>query len=315
MRFIVIGAGVLGSLYAGRLAVSGQDVTLLARGARLAELLRAPVRLIDEAANRSVTVQMPVVPSIDPADEFDIGLVMVRADQVAELLPQLAASRGVRSFLFMHNRAAGSSALAAAVGPQRLLQGFPGASGRRQGNTVYYRLIPEQATTLGSSNRSPSQPLRDCAAAFEQAGFKVTLSHRMEDWLKTHAVFVTAIAGAIYQADGSACRLSKRPDVLRVMVQAIKEGFRGLTAQTIAIEPRKLALLFALPSVIPQLYWRRYLARPPAELFFAKHARAAPGEMFALIEELRAVLPPNPTERPSLEILWEAVANAARRSQ
>jgi 2-dehydropantoate 2-reductase len=315
MRFIVIGAGVLGSLYAGRLAVRGQDVTLLARGARLAELRRAPLHLIDDAANMSVTVQVPVVPSIDPADKFDIGLVMVRADQVAELLPQLAASRGVKSFLFMHNRAAGSTALAAAVGPKRLLLGFPGASGRREGNTVSYRLIPEQATTLGSLNRSLSQPLRDCAAAFEQAGFKVTLSHRMEDWLKTHAVFVTAIAGAIYQVDGSALRLSKRPDVLRIMVQGLKEGFRGLTAQTIAIEPRKLAVLFALPSVIPRLYWRRYLARPAAELLFAEHARAAPTEMSALIEELRAVLPPNPTERPNLEILWGAVANAASRSQ
>jgi 2-dehydropantoate 2-reductase len=315
MRFIVIGAGVLGSLYAGRLAVSGQDVTLLARGARLAELRRAPLRLVDEAANTSITVQMPVVASIDPADEFDIGVVMVRADQVAELLPQLAASRGVKSFVFMHNRAAGSAALAAAVGPERVLLGFPGASGRRAGNTVYYRLIPEQATTLGSLNATPSQPLRDCAAAFEQAGFKITFSHRMEDWLKTHAIFVTAIAGAIYQADGIALRLSKRPDVLRLMVQGIKEGFRGLTAQTIAIEPRKLAVLFAFPSVIPQLYWRRYLARPAAELFFAEHARAAPGEMLALIEELRAVLPPNPTERPNLEILWGAVASAARRSE
>jgi ketopantoate reductase len=52
MRIVVIGAGVLGSLYAGRLASSGQDVRLLARGARLAELQREPLQLFDDAGRR-----------------------------------------------------------------------------------------------------------------------------------------------------------------------------------------------------------------------------------------------------------------------
>jgi 2-dehydropantoate 2-reductase len=38
MKILVYGAGVLGSLYAARLADSGNDVTILARGQRLIDI-------------------------------------------------------------------------------------------------------------------------------------------------------------------------------------------------------------------------------------------------------------------------------------
>ena len=120
MRVLVIGAGVLGSLYAGRLAAAGNEVTLLARGSRLAELQREPLRLVNDADGTSTLATLAVVPKLEPTDAYDMGLVMVRADQVKDLLPKLSANSGVKFFLFMHNRAAGSSALARAVGPGRL---------------------------------------------------------------------------------------------------------------------------------------------------------------------------------------------------
>lgn len=45
MRIVVIGAGVIGSVYAGRLAAAGHDVSLLARGSRKATLERDGVIL------------------------------------------------------------------------------------------------------------------------------------------------------------------------------------------------------------------------------------------------------------------------------
>jgi 2-dehydropantoate 2-reductase len=311
MRILVIGAGVLGSLYAGRLAAVGNDVTLLARGSRLAELRRAPLRLVNEADGTSIVPRLTVIPELEPTDAYDTAIVVVRADQVEELLPKLSASPAVKFFIFMHNRAAGSAALARAVGKDRFLLGFPGAGGTRDENEILYRLIAEQPTTLGEPNGNLSQRLQDIAKLFAEAGFRVTLSRHMEDWLKTHAVFVTAIAGAIYRAEGSAAALARQADSIRTMVHGIRQGFQALSAAGVAVEPRKLALLFALPDVIPEFYWRRYLTRPAAELIFAGHSRAAPGEMWALVKELREIVPPDPGTHAELEALWEAVAEAA----
>jgi hypothetical protein len=88
----------------------------------------------------------------------------------------------------------------------------------------------------------------------------------MDDWLKTYAVFVTAIAGAIYLAEGSPAVLARQRDGIRALVRGIQQGFSVLSAAGIVIEPRKLALLFALPAVIPETYWRPVAARSSSSL-------------------------------------------------
>jgi 2-dehydropantoate 2-reductase len=311
MRIVVVGAGVLGSLYGARLAAAGQSVTLIARGGRLAELQRGPIRILNEADGVTGVETVEAVSSLEPDDAYDLALVMVRADQIDDLLLELAASRGVKAFLFMHNRAAGSSALARAVGPERLLLGFPGASGRLDNATVRYRLIQEQPTTLGEPDGRLSPRLRHVAKIFEAAGFRVALNRRMDDWLETHAMFVTAIAGAIYLADGSTSALAASRENMRTLVRGVRQGFRALTKAGVSIEPRKLALLFALPSMVPQSYWRSYLVRPAADLIFARHAQAAAGEMLKLVEELRLTVRLAPGSAPELEALWAAVVTAA----
>ena len=314
MRIVIIGAGVLGSLYGSRLAAAGHSVTVVARGSRLTELQRGPIVISNDEDGVIATATVEAVPNLMPDDDYDLAHVVVRAEQIDDLLPDLAANRGVKAFLFMHNRAAGNSALAQAVGPERLLLGFPGAGGWLDGTTVRYRLIPEQPTTLGEPDGRLSPRLRQVAEIFEKAGFTVALNRRMDDWLKTHAMLVTAIAGAIYLADGSTTALANSRESVRTLARGIRQGFGLLSESGVGIEPKKLALLVGLPPLLPQLYLRRLLARPASELTMARHANAVPGEMLKLIEELRAIVRLEPRKAPELEALWAAVTAAASRS-
>ena len=52
MRIVIVGAGVVGSIYGDRLARSGHDVTLLARGRRLADLRAHGLVVEDASATR-----------------------------------------------------------------------------------------------------------------------------------------------------------------------------------------------------------------------------------------------------------------------
>ena len=314
MRVVVIGAGVLGSLYGARLAAAGHFVTVVARGSRLTDLQRGPIVISNDEDGVIATATVEVVPNLMPDDDYDLALVVVRAEQIDNLLPELAANRGVKTFLFMHNRAAGSLALAQAVGPERLLLGFPGAGGWLDGATVRYRLIPEQPTTLGEPDGRLSPRLRQIAEIFKRAGFTVAVNRRMDDWLKTHAMLVTAIAGAIYLANGSTSALAKSRESVRTLVRGVRQGFGLLAEAGVVIEPKKLALLVCLPAILSQLYLRRLLARPASELILARHANAVPGEMLKLVEELRAIVRLVPRKAPELEALWAAVTAAATRS-
>ena len=59
MRILVFGAGPLGSLLAARLHQGGQDVTLLARGDRLAQLRQYGVILKSWTSKEEETIQVP----------------------------------------------------------------------------------------------------------------------------------------------------------------------------------------------------------------------------------------------------------------
>ena len=313
MRIAVIGAGVLGSLYAARFAAAGQTITLVARGDRLTQLQHGPIQILNEDNDTRAAATVEVVANLDPDADYDLALVVVRADQIDALLPALSANRGVKTFLFLHNRAAGHAALAQAVGPERMLLGFPGAGGWLDGDTARYRLIPEQPTTIGEPDGSLSPRLRQIAKALESAGFTVALSRHMDDWLKTHAMLVTAIAGAIYLGHGSTAVVARSRDVIRTLVRGIRQGFGLLSGAGVRITPRKLGLLVGLPAILTEIYLRRFLARPASELILARHANAVPGELATLVAELRAIVRLEPGVAPDLETLWAAVSAAANR--
>ncbi|HEU5102343.1 MAG TPA: 2-dehydropantoate 2-reductase N-terminal domain-containing protein [Roseiflexaceae bacterium] len=133
MKILIYGAGVLGSLYAVRLAQAGYDVTILARSQRLADLRARGIVLVDSHTGQQTTTRVNVVEQLAPEDAYDLIIVLMRRNQVDAILPALASNRHTPSILFMTNNAAGAATYVAALGTERVLLGFPGAGGVRAG--------------------------------------------------------------------------------------------------------------------------------------------------------------------------------------
>jgi hypothetical protein len=109
MKLLVYGAGVLGSQFSVRLHEARVDVSLLARGERLAALRRHGVHLAERDSPDFRRV--PVVEH--PAGGYDLIAVCVRAHQVDAVLESLADVDG--DLLFLLNWAAGAEPLGAAL--------------------------------------------------------------------------------------------------------------------------------------------------------------------------------------------------------
>ena len=56
MRVLIVGAGVIGSVYTGKLLEAGHEVALLARGRRLSELQAHGLMLEDAESGRHTEV-------------------------------------------------------------------------------------------------------------------------------------------------------------------------------------------------------------------------------------------------------------------
>jgi 2-dehydropantoate 2-reductase len=309
MRILVYGAGVLGSLYGARLQESGNDVTILARGQRLADIREHGIVLVDALSGRRGVTRVATSERLAAEDAYDLIVVLVRRDQVDVLLPALAANIGTPNILFMVNNPLGYDEWIRAVGRDRLLVGFAGAGGTREGHVVSCSVVPGmlQATTLGEPDGSTSPRLRHIAATFRAAGFPVALSRNMDAWQKTHVAWVSPVANAIYMAGGSNYRLAHTRDGLVLLVRAVREGFAVLRALRVPVTPARHRLWKLMPEPLLVIALSRVLNTRMAEIVATRHANAARDEMRLVAEEFKSLASRAGMRTPAMDRLAEHI--------
>ena len=302
MRILVLGAGVIASVYAGKLLEAGHEVVLLARGSRLADL-RSHGLLLEDAQSGNRTAQPVVVISeLASADHFDLVLVPVRSEQLMSTLAVLTAMTDGSDVLFFGNTGDHGAELVAALG-ERALFGFPAAGGTRDGSTIKYVLIRQQKTMLGEPDGTTTSRIRRLQHILDGAGFPTLVSADIHAWLLGHAAFVVPIAFALYRVGIDGPSLAADPAIMRLMVLATREAFSALHATGNGEIPMNLRALYRLPTVLVIAYWRRVLSSARGELWFGAHSRAAPEEMHALARDLQQAMRLTGRLTPNLERL------------
>jgi 2-dehydropantoate 2-reductase len=303
MRILVLGAGVIGSVYAGRLLQAGHRVVLLARGERLTHLRTGGLVLENSESKQRVKLPIPVLDGPQADQRYDLVLVTVRAEQLAATLPVLIAMNDGSDVLFFGNLAGHGPALIEALGP-RAVFGFPAVGGIQDGAVVRYVLIGQQKTTLGEPSGATSSRVRRLQTMFSGAGFATTITANIDGWLLGHAAFVVPMAFALYRVDTDAGRLARDAAMLRLMVRATRQAFQALRVVGIGEIPTNLTILYLrMPERFAVQYWRRVLASPRGELWFAAHSRAAVQEMTSLANELQAAVHRTGYAAPDLDTL------------
>ena len=133
------------------------------------------------------------------------------------------------------------------------------------------------------------------------AGFRVALVRDMDSWLRRHAVFVTAIAGALYcverRCEPTSIGLTTGGER---RIRAVREGWAALDRRDVAPAPLALRAIFRwVPLPFASAYWRRLLRSRRGELYFALHTRHAPLETGRPRLLLTSVRSSQMTPRPS----------------
>ena len=260
MKLLVYGAGVLGSQFAVRLHEAGHDVSLLARGDRLAALRRHGVQLAEGTGADVRRVPVPVVEH--PAGRYDLIAVLVRAHQLDAVLESLAGVEG--DVLFLLNWAAGPEPLGAVIGPERVLLGSPTAGGTMDGDVVRYRaanlLTRLTPTPIGEPSGRVTPRLERIVRELRTAGINAKAEPRMDARLRTHAALVVPLGQAVLAAGGPAA-LADDPAAVRDMIRLIRQNLAGMTTPTV---PRGFVALQTLPPGLLVAVVRRFLRSPTA---------------------------------------------------
>jgi 2-dehydropantoate 2-reductase len=285
MKILVYGAGVTGSLVAARLHEAGHDVSLLARGERLAALRRHGLHLAEGDSPAVRRLPVPVVEH--PAGGYDLIAVFVRTHQVDAVLQSLVGVRG--DVLFLASWAAGAEPLGAVIGRERVLLGFPAYGGTMDRDVVRYRpagrltrLVP---MPVGEPDGRATPRLERIVRAFRTAGIHAKAEPRMDTWLKTHAAFVVPLGQAAYAAGGPRA-LADDPGAVRDMVRLIRHNVAAMPTPPV---PRGFGALRTLPEGLLVAVLRRFLRSPTAvHSGLSDLSPATPAEYERLAEQMRA---------------------------
>jgi len=260
VKVLVYGAGVCGSLFSARLYEAGHDVSLLARGERLAALRRHGVQLAEADSPAVRRVAVPVVEH--SAGGYDLIAVVVRAHQVGAVLESLAGVEG--DVLFLLNWAAGAEPLGAVIGHERVLLGFPAAAGVMDGDVVRYRatslMTRRVPMPIGEPSGRNTPRLERIVRTFRTAGINAKAEPRMDAWLRTHAAFAVPLGQAVIAAGGPRA-LAEDPDAVRGMIRLMRQNLAAMPTPAV---PRGFVALQALPESLLAAMLRRFLRSPTA---------------------------------------------------
>ena len=276
MKIAIVGPGSIGSTFAFHLARAGHDVTVVARGARLAQLEK------DRAIVTTTEQRAPVEVSaaLDTTIPWDLVLVSVLESQVDAVLPALRQC-AAKQVMFMFNTFAPLDRLRDAVGAHRFVFGFPAILAELKEGRLKAQVVPRALAALQIT--IVTDPA--WAEVFSEAGIATHTQADMHGWLRTHAALVVPLMI-------TASRVHKRGFGLswaesREITSGMAEGFDIVRALGHRLTPSNVAAFSQLPVPFIALgLW--LLSRTPTMAAMGGHGL---GEVRTLLDAMVASAP------------------------
>ena len=305
MRILVLGAGVVGSVYAAHLHEAGKDVTVLARGGRL-NYIRENGIVLEETGGEGRTVTgIPVIEELEMENSYGLVLVAVRRDQIEGVMESLAPHWNTPNIAFLMSNVAGPDELTRDLGRERVLMGFPSMGGIRKGNSVHYiadngRRGKGLTITIGELDGRISPRIERITNTFEDTVITVEVVPYIDAWLKNYFAHVLPLAFAIYRSDGNTNALAKDKKTLNLITKASREGIQALKKLRVPITPPK-----NLPLLDSNL--NKWLSHETAEVSIVGHINAARDEFTQLAQDFRTLIQKSSIKTPAIDELLAEV--------
>lgn len=157
-----------------------------------------------------------------------------------------------------------------------------------------------------------TERVRLIARVFRQAGFPTAVCPDMDAWQKTHVAWVTALANALYMAGGSGEAIARRPDLVRLTVRAIREGFSVLRALDVPVTPAKLRAFEWIPLPILVTVLRAWARTKHFDTIATRHTLAAFDEMEMVSTDFQSLARSTTVATSALDTLHAGLANWKR---
>jgi 2-dehydropantoate 2-reductase len=269
MRIAVFGTGGVGGYFGGRLALAGEDVVFIARGAHLQALRAEGLRVESPKGNFTV-------PSVQATDDpaqvgpVDAVLVAVKAWQVGEAAQAIRPMVGPETCVVpLQNGLEAPAQLAAVLGAPHVIGGSCVISSAISAPGCIRHVGLEPSVAFGELDNRPSHRAEHLRQSFMRAEVSATIPADIQVaiWEKFMAIRFGPV-GAVTRAPAGVLR--SVPETRRMVAQACHETLAVARARGIALAEdspaQTMAALDTVPPGIIASLQRDITAGRPSEL-------------------------------------------------
>ncbi len=236
MKIAIIGTGGVGGYFGGRLAMAGNDVTFIARGAHLEAILKNGLTV------KSINGDFKVYPAKATSDIVSIGrvdLVMVatKAWQVKETAVQIKEIIGSETIVLpLQNGVLASDELKEVLPATNVIAGLCRIISKIEAPGIINHLAVEPTIVFGESDNSINQRLEKLNTVFTEAGFKSKIADDIQSelWKKYISICVSGWLGVTRSTYGE---IRECEETRKTMFDLFTEVAELARARGVNIEP------------------------------------------------------------------------------
>ena len=236
MKALIVGRGVVGTIYGWALSQAGVDVTHVVRRDGLPAAVT--LDLLDlrpgYRKHNRVSYAAKTVRQIARADCFDLAIVATKHYQAAEAVRQYRPNAPDATFLLFTANWDGPGEIDRLLPRSSMLWGYAGASGGPDEHGVLVATV-NPSVRFGMMEGNDPEKFRVVTGLFERAGFTLDVKRDIIEWLWVHHAINGGGIGTALWAGGIA-EATRSLKTLRLGVWATREALDVVAARGVDLK-------------------------------------------------------------------------------
>lgn len=235
MNIAVIGTGGVGRYFGGKLAQAGHNVTFLARGKHLEEMLANGLTVKSIKGNFEIN-PVKATDNIEKIPVVDLIVLGLKAWQIKEMAPKLKSLLHSHSVVLpLENGVTAADDLISVLGKDHVIGGLCRIFSKIESPGVITHLGVEPTIVFGELDGSNSERTQNLKNLFEQSGIATKLTSNIisEVWMKY--IFICS-SGLLAVTRSPYNEIIAIPETRKLLQQLFEEIVSLATAKNIKID-------------------------------------------------------------------------------
>jgi len=317
MRVLVVGAGIIGSVYGWALVESGHEVVHLVRSGKASALrdgltLDMVDRRKGHKGNFRGLYRLTAVETLSPTEPFDLVIVPVKHYALVETLKEIVPRAGAAEFLLLTQNWCGTNDIDPILPRAQYVYGDAKAGGSFSEGTLVAAL---KAIDIGSPEGEPSPLAKKTAALFNSAGIPARLHPDMLQYLWVEYAINGGPGAALVRA-GSFEALLKDRNAITAALRAARECLEVVRWRGVVLSRYPRAKPFLTNSALRKrvdIWMTRWMFRHDEYTKrCSAHALGDPTEVKTFYDDLIATGHELGVSMPVMESYGEAIRRFAK---